>query len=341
MQEPGSSGIGSCGALAFSLKGAHRRRKPHRGSDFFVNRRHRSTALDVHGILLLDKPTDRTSNEALQEVKKLFRARKAGHTGSLDRMASGLLPLCFGEATKFSTFLLGADKRYTATCRLGVRTATGDAAGEVMSVQPVPGIACGQIEGILQAFRGEIEQTPPMFSAVKHRGQRLYKLAYQGIEVDRRPRKIVIHELELLRAAADEFQIRVVCSKGTYVRTLVDDIGQRLGCGAHVLKLRRTGAGPFREEEMVTLAQVEEAARTGTEAAGKFLLGADAMLRDTPKVVLADAVAYYLCQGQPVIVPHAPTEGLVRIYDQAQRFLGVGEILDDGRVAPRRLVNPS
>ncbi|MGH8244849.1 MAG: tRNA pseudouridine(55) synthase TruB [Gammaproteobacteria bacterium] len=306
-----------------------------------MNRRHRGAAQEIHGILLLDKPVDRTSNEALQEVKKLFRARKAGHTGSLDRMASGMLPLCFGEATKFSAYLLDADKRYSATCKLGVRTATGDAAGAVLSVQRVPEVGSGQIERALQAFRGEIEQTPPMFSAIKHEGQRLYKLAYQGIEVDRRPRTIVIHELELVGAAADEFQIRVVCSKGTYIRTLADDIGQRLGCGAHVLKLRRTGVGPFRESEMVILAQAEEAARTGSEATAQILLGADAMLRGHPEVVLGDTVAYYLCQGQPVIVPHAPTDGLVRMYDEAKRFLGVGEILDDGRVAPRRLVNPS
>lgn len=295
----------------------------------------------MNGILLLDKPVDRTSNEVLQQVKRLFRARKAGHTGSLDRVASGMLPLCFGEATKFSSFLLAADKHYLATCKLGVQTTTGDAAGEVVSVQPVSAIDRGQLEKALQGFRGKIEQIPPMYSAIKHKGERLYKLAYQGIEVERQPRTVHIRELELLSVQGDEFQVRIVCSKGTYIRTLAEDIGRRMGYGAHVAKLRRTGAGTFREQEMITLPELEQAARSDSDPLSRHLLGVDAMLRDVPEVVLADAVAFYLCQGQAVIVPRAPTEGLVRIYDQQRRFLGVGEILDDGRVAPRRLLSPA
>ena len=304
-----------------------------------MTRRRQVKGRDLHGVLLLDKPVELTSNEALQEVKRLLQARKAGHTGSLDRLASGMLPLCFGEATKFSSYLLDADKHYVATCKLGVRTSTGDAAGEVLSVQPVPPISRARMEAALEAFRGEIEQIPPMFSAIKRQGQRLYKLAYQGIEIDREPRTVVIHRLELLEAGAEEFRIRVACSKGTYIRTLAEDIGRRLDCEAHVLNLRRTGAGPFVESEMITLERIRECVQGGPEGADGYLLGVEAMLRHVPELELAEAVAFYLRQGQPVIVPRAPTEGLVRIYDQDRRFLGVGEILDDGRVAPRRLVS--
>jgi tRNA pseudouridine55 synthase len=304
--------------------------------------RRRTKGRDVNGILLLDKPVGMTSNEALQMVKRLFRANKAGHTGSLDRLASGLLPLCFGEATKFSGFLLDADKRYVATCRLGIRTTTGDAAGEIVESRPVPDLNRPALESVLAAFRGRIEQTPPMFSAVKHRGQRLYELAYQGIEIERRPRNVTIHDLELLGATRDEFIIRVACTKGTYIRTLAEDIGARLGCGAHVASLRRTGAGPFREEEMVTMAELDAmAGEGGMQALDATLLGVDAALRDQPAVTLVESAAYYFRQGQPVVVPRAPTEGLVRAYHQNGTFLGVGEVLDDGRIAPRRLLAAS
>lgn len=303
-------------------------------------RRRLHSGRDVHGVLVLDKPVGVTSNEALQQVKHWYRARKAGHTGSLDRTASGMLPLCLGEATKFSSFLLQADKHYVATCRLGIQTTTGDAAGDVVNTRPVPTISRERLEDVLGQFRGEIDQVPPMFSALKHRGQRLYELAYQGIEVERLPRTVVIYKLELGRYAGSEFEIQVVCSKGTYIRTLAQDIGEHLGCGAHVSALRRTGAGPFREHEMISVVQLESLAKQGLEALDRCLLGIDAMLRDAPSVVLADSVAYYLRQGQPVIVPHAPTHGIVRIYSEPGSFLGVGEVLDDGRIAPRRLTNP-
>lgn len=280
-----------------------------------------------------------TSNEALQQVKHWYQARKAGHTGSLDRTASGMLPLCLGEATKFSSYLLEADKHYVATCRLGIQTTTGDGAGEIVATRPVPPIAQVQLERALQRFLGKIEQVPPMFSAIKHQGQRLYELAYQGIEVERAPRAVVIHELELLRMEGAEFELRIVCSKGTYIRTLAQDIGESLGCGGHVNALRRTGAGPFREQEMIPLARLETLAGQGLAALDACLLGMDALLREAPAVELADSVAYYFRQGQPVVVPHAPTRGSVRIYGNAGRFLGVGEVLDDGRIAPRRLVN--
>lgn len=300
-----------------------------------MNRRTRGR--NVNGILALDKPAGMTSNEVLQEVKRLYRARKAGHTGSLDRTATGLLPLCFGEATKFSALLLEADKRYRARCRLGIRTSTGDAAGEVLETRPVPQLDRAGVEAVLERFRGPIEQVPPMYSALKHQGQRLYELAYRGIEVERSPRTVTIHELVLLGLGPDEFEIDVLCSKGTYIRTLAEDIGAALGCGAHVVELRRTAAGPFRAEDMLTLTAVRAAAAAGEASLDRLLMGTDTMLRDVPAVVLQEALAFYLRQGQPVLVPRAPTRGRVRLYDESGAFLGTGEVLDDGRIAPRRM----
>lgn len=300
-----------------------------------VNRRTRGR--DVNGVLVLDKPEGMTSNEVLQEVKRLYQARKAGHTGSLDRTATGLLPLCFGEATRFSALLLEADKRYRARCRLGIRTTTGDAAGEVLESRPVPTLDRAGFESVLAGFRGTIQQVPPMYSALKHQGQRLYELAYRGIEVERSPRPVTIHELVLENLGPDEFEMTVSCSKGTYIRTLAEDIGARLGCGAHVLSLRRTAAGPFREDEMTSLETVRVAAEQGSAALDRLLLATDTILRDIPAVVLQESLAYYLRQGQPVLVPRAPTRGRVRIYDDHGGFLGAGEVLDDGRIAPRRM----
>ena len=297
----------------------------------------RTRGREVNGVLPLDKPAGITSNEALQEVKHLYGASKAGHTGSLDRTATGLLPLCLGEATKFSALLLEADKRYVARCKLGRRTATGDAAGEVLEVCAVPVLERAGFEALLARFRGDIEQIPPMYSALKQQGQRLYELAYQGIEVERHPRPVTIHELKLLDLQADEFEIAVWCSKGTYIRTLAEDIGAAVGCGAHVMQLRRTAAGHFLEQEMVSMTTVRAAAAQGIEALDRLLLGTDSMLRNAPALVLQESVAYYFRQGQPVLVPKAPTQGRVRIYAESGFFLGAGEVLDDGRIAPRRL----
>ena len=293
---------------------------------------------NVHGILLLDKPAGITSNQALQHVKHLYQARKAGHTGSLDKQATGLLPLCFGEATKLSGYLLNSDKYYQATCKLGIQTTTGDAAGEVKAVSLVPDFSRTDIEKVLSQFRGEINQIPPMHSALKHKGQRLYQLAYQGIEVERKPRTVTIYKLELLDFSGDEIEIRVLCSKGTYIRTLAEDIGKALGCGAHVKTLRRLGSGPYQAEQMVTMAKLETLAEEGLDKVDQQLLPMDSILAGLPEIDLIESLAFYMDQGQAVIVPHAPTEGLVRLYDQQHRFKGVGEVLDDGRVAPRRLV---
>ncbi len=303
-----------------------------------MGRRRRNTGRKISGILLLDKPQGITSNRALQRVKTLFKAQKAGHTGSLDPLASGLLPICLGEATKTSAFLLDADKIYTVTCKLGERTTTADAEGEVVDTRPFADISEERVEEALAPFRGEIEQIPPMYSAVKHEGQRLYKLAREGVEVEREPRKVTIHELTLTRFEPPFVDLYVHCTKGTYVRTLVEDLGEALGCGAHVTALRRSGVGPYSGDDMVTLDQLYSESEQGLEALDKHLLPIETALAQWPDVHLSADSAFYLRQGQPVLVPKAPTSGLVRLYEGDSRFLGVGEILDDGRVAPKRLI---
>jgi len=292
----------------------------------------------VNGILLLDKPLGITSNDALQKVKHLYFAQKAGHTGSLDPLADGMLPICFGIATRLSAFLLDSDKHYSVRIRLGQTTATGDAEGEVRETRPTTGIGREQILAVLPRFRGVISQLPPMYSALKHKGERLYKLARAGIEVEREPREISIHSLELGEVSGDEFELQVHCSKGTYVRTLAEDIGEVLGCGAHVSGLRRTGVGPYTGMPMVSMQQVEQAALDGNEALDALLLPVDTALSDWPAVRLNADTSYYLKMGQPVVVPKAPTQGWVRLYEESDRFIGVGVVQDDGRIAPKRML---
>jgi tRNA pseudouridine55 synthase len=301
--------------------------------------RRRTHGRPVNGILLLDKPMGATSNAALQQVKRLFQARKAGHTGSLDPLATGVLPICLGEATKASAFLLDADKRYRVVCKLGETTSTQDAEGEILQTRPVGDYSLAELEVVLDRFRGPQEQVPPMFSAVKHEGQRLYKLARQGIEVERKARSIVIHELSLLSWESPSLEIEVHCSKGTYVRTLAEDIGEALGCGAHVTGLRRTAVGPYGDDTLVTIEQLEALSGEGFFARlDALLLPMESALAQWPGVRLTGDAAFYLRQGQPVLVPKAPTSGWVRLYEGESTFLGMGEILDDGRVAPRRLM---
>lgn len=298
---------------------------------------------NVSGILVLDKPGGMTSNAALQIVKRMFNACKAGHTGSLDPLATGVLPLCFGEATKFSQFLLDADKRYLATVKLGVITDSSDADGKVLETRPVPEISDEQLEEVISHYRGEITQVPSMFSALKVDGQPLYKLARQGIEVERKERGVSIFKLEVLERRGDEMIIEVHCSKGTYVRTLVEDIGLELGCGGHVSGLRRLAAGPFNEKESVTIDELEAVNGDLTKLDERLLPISEAV-KEWPLVELTDVTASYLRQGQPVQVSNAPTDGWVRIFsesDDEDEFIGVGEILGDGRVAPRRLVATS
>jgi len=300
--------------------------------------RRRNFGRRVDGVVLLDKPVGITSNDALQQAKRLFRARKAGHTGSLDPLASGMLPICMGEATKFSAFLLDADKFYRVECKLGEKTTTADSEGEVIETRPVGDYDGETIEAALTRFRGDIMQLPPMFSALKHQGKRLYELAREGIEVERELRPITIHELTLIEHQDDLLTLEVRCSKGTYIRTLAEDIGELLGCGAHVSALRRLEVGPYLAANMVTLEQLAAASDEGNHALDELLLPIESAISNWPDLMLNDDAAYYLKQGQPILMPKAPSEGWVRLYSSKNGFLGVGEMMDDGRVAPKRLI---
>ena len=297
----------------------------------------------VNGIPVLDKPQGMSSNQALQTAKRLYFAAKAGHTGSLDPLATGVLPLCFGEATKFSQYLLDADKAYQSTFVLGTVTDSGDAEGQVLETNDASAVSKADVAKALEAFRGEIEQVPSMFSAIKQNGQPLYKLARQGIEVERKSRQVVIHQLELrdFRQHGEQAEVDVYleCSKGTYVRSIAEDLGKALGCGAHVSVLRRTRAGPFSIEDSVSLNTLEGLKQNDELAQmDDLLLPADTAVKALPLVELAESGGFYLRQGQPVLVPNAPASGMVRVALDSGEFLGVGEILDDGRVAPRRLI---
>ncbi len=291
----------------------------------------------VHGVVLLDKPLKLSSNHALQRVKRLFDANKAGHTGSLDPLATGMLPICLGEATKVSAFLLDADKTYRFKCKLGEKTATGDAEGEVIESRPFEHIQLADIEKHLPELTGDIMQVPPMYSALKKDGQRLYDLARQGIEVERKPRPVTIYSLQILSFENGEVELEARCSKGTYVRTLSEDLGELLGCGAYVTELRRTSVGPY-QEGMLTLDELMDLGEGGFAALDDIMLEIDSGIDDWPVVELDADSAYYIKLGQPVQVARAPTEGQVRIYADGV-FLGIGKIQDDGRVAPKRMMN--
>ncbi len=293
---------------------------------------------NVSGIILLDKPKGFSSNAALQKVRWLLNAEKAGHTGSLDPLATGVLPLCFGEATKFSQYLLDADKGYETLMQMGVTTTTADAEGEVIERREVT-VGRADIEAVLPRFRGDISQIPPMYSALKRDGQPLYKLARQGEVVEREARSVTIARLELLGCEGEQASLSVACSKGTYIRTLVEDIGQVLGCGAHVAELRRTQAGPFSLAQCVTLDELEQVhADGGNEAVDRFLMPSDSGLEHWPMVQFSEHSAFYWLHGQAVRAPDAPKFGMVRVQDHNARFIGIGEVSEDGRIAPRRLI---
>ena len=292
----------------------------------------------ISGILLLDKPKGISSNQALQIAKQLFAANKVGHTGSLDPLATGLLPLCFGEATKFSQFLLNADKTYWVSARLGVKTNTGDAEGEIIQSRPINTKEIKKLEAILASFCGTISQIPPMFSALKHKGKPLYKLARQGIVIERSPRTVQIHRLQLLdRVNENTVNLEIKCSKGTYIRTLIEDIGEALGCGAYVQELRRLGVANYLAEQMVGLEQLQELSQPERD---QRLLSLDSLLQEWPILKISQAATYYLYRGQAILLPNLPKQGLIRlVLQESGRFIGIGEILDDGRLAPRRLVD--
>ncbi|KOO02410.1 tRNA pseudouridine(55) synthase TruB [Vibrio nereis] len=299
----------------------------------------------IDGVILLDKPTGISSNDALQKVKRIYFAEKAGHTGALDPLATGMLPICLGEATKFSQFLLDSDKRYRVIAKLGERTNTSDSDGEVVETRPVD-VDLAKLEACIDKFRGESDQIPSMFSALKYQGKPLYEYARQGIEVPRESRKITVYEIVLHRFEGDEVEMEVHCSKGTYIRTIVDDLGEMLGCGAHVTMLRRTAVAKYPYEKMVTLEQLNELLeqahreeKAPRELLDPLLMPMDTAVEDLPEVNLIPDLANMVQHGQPVQVFGAPTEGPVRLtMGEEKLFIGVGEMNDDGKIAPKRLV---
>ncbi len=312
--------------------------------------RRRKTGRAVNGVLVLYKPQGLTSNQALQRARHIFNANRAGHTGALDPLATGVLPLCFGEATKFSQHLLDADKAYRSTFRLGINTSTLDAEGEVLEVRAANAITEAQVHAAIAQFVGDIEQVPPMVSALKHQGQPLYKLAREGIEIERKARAITIYGIDVLSVRLGEVvevDVHVRCSKGTYIRSLAQDIGELLGVGGHVSVLHRTQAGPFFEKDMVTLEQLAQLrANESTEdsyISVEALLGPiDSTIADLPEITLDDDSQHYFCRGQAVMVNKlydlAGQGDKVRVRSESGQFLGVAEVTDDACLAPRRLV---
>jgi tRNA pseudouridine55 synthase len=290
----------------------------------------------LNGILLLDKALGVSSNKALQDARFLFQAEKAGHTGSLDPLASGMLPVCFGEATKVSAFLLDSDKRYITTATLGYVSTTGDGEGEKLNPRPVPAFTDSDLEMVLAQFRGEIRQIPPMYSALKKNGQPLYKLARQGVEVEREARTITIHSLCILERTETTLTLDVTCSKGTYIRTLVEDIGEMLGCGAYVSMLRRESVDPFGTFRMYPLEALRALAEQGSEALDAVLLPLDVALPHVPALTLSAAVILRLRQGQKVRID-SDDAALLRLYSEAGEFIGLGESIM-GVIIPKRLL---
>ena len=293
---------------------------------------------DVDGILILDKPIGYSSNQALQQVRRLYRACKAGHCGSLDPLATGVLPICLGEATKFSSYLLGANKTYRATCRLGETTTTGDAEGAVVERRPVV-VDAKQIRQSLVQFIGEIEQIPPMYSALKHQGKRLYQLAREGRQVERKPRRVTIYQLELLSCSADSLSFEVSCSKGTYIRTLAEDIGAVLGCGAHLTALRRSSVDAFVEEDAVTIERLQLLQQQNRDQLDDLLLPVTRALMQFPELTLDASTSLKISQGKRVQLDAPEAAGLCRLVTDEGRFMGLGKVDADGELTVKRLMN--
>ncbi len=289
---------------------------------------------NINGVLLLDKPLGFSSNQALQKVKWLFQAAKVGHTGTLDPLATGLLPICLGEATKFAQYVTDADKTYIATVKLGATTTTGDAEGEVLSTAPV-NVTPSQFSIACQQFIGKINQIPPMYSALKFEGRALYTYAREGVDIARQARLISITRIVVDSFLVDVAQITVACSKGTYIRTLAEDIGAVLNCGAHLIGLRRTETAGYLLSSAITIEQLET---MSIEARDALLLPVDSAIESLPKVILNADAAYYLMQGQPVWQAGKIARGELRLYDENQQFLGLGFLQDDGKIAPKRLI---
>jgi tRNA pseudouridine55 synthase len=296
-----------------------------------MSRQSRIQFRDLHGIVLLDKPLGLSSNQALQAVRRLLRASKGGHTGALDPLATGLLPLCFGEATKLAGSLLGARKAYLAECRLGITTDTADSEGEIVRQLPVPPLDAAAVETALARLRGRILQVPPMYSALKHDGERLYAKARRGEVVDVPAREVDVHRLELLERDGETLRLLVECGSGTYVRSLAVDLGEDLGCGAHLTALRRIWVEPFREPQMVTLAQLEQAAEQGDEALLAWLLPVSAGLSDLPVLHLDEAQSMAISRGQQISLPGLPEAGRCAAYASDGALLALLESDAEGR----------
>ncbi len=295
---------------------------------------YKRTKKNINGILLLDKPLGFSSNQALQRVKCLLQAAKAGHTGTLDPLATGLLPLCFGEATKVAHYLTDADKTYTATIKLGTTTTTGDAEGQVLSTHEV-NVTQADFDKACQLFIGEISQVPPMYSALKFEGKALYEYARAGIEITRQPRLITIHGITLNAFEAGVATITVTCSKGTYIRTLAEDIGRQLGCGAHLIGLRRNATAGYQIAQAITMEQFEALSAKERMTA---LVPTDSAILHLPAINLDADSVFYLQQGQKVWCSSNAPKGVLRLYDENDVFIGLGEQQSDGKIAPKRLM---
>ena len=292
---------------------------------------------DVNGILLLDKPLGISSNQALQKVRYLFNAKKAGHTGSLDPLATGVLPICFGEASKVTAFLLDSNKSYTCTLQLGETTTTGDKEGDTLQMREIKPLSQNELEAVLDKFRGNIRQIPPMYSALKHNGQPLYKFARQGIEIKRKERKVTIFELTLLEQTTDNITLHIKCSKGTYIRTLAQDIGEALGCGAHLSLLRRTEVEPFDCNKLHTIDAIETL-QSKQQALENYLLPIDSALAQHPSLILSDNELKRIKNGLKVSRRDIPESQIIRLYDKENTFIGIGRLASDKQLTPRRLM---
>lgn len=307
---------------------------------------HRNKGRQVNGILLLNKALGVSSNKALQEVKHLYHAAKAGHTGTLDPLATGVLPICFGEATKFTQFLLDADKKYSATIRFGISTSSGDAESKIVSESGAINLNIEKINSTLARFRGKILQVPSMYSALKHEGVRLYELARKGINVDRKARSIEIYSLEIINFRPGEFpeaDFKVHCSKGTYIRSLAEDIGTSLGCGAYISNLHRDAVGEFNNNDSITQKELEFIKNSDLmDDLDSLLKPIDAGIQHLMEANLTEDATFYFCRGQPVVAPQTFRESkegdIVRVFQQEGLFIGVGEISADGKLAPKRLI---
>ncbi len=292
---------------------------------------------DVTGIVVIDKPSGASSNQVLQQVKRLFNAKKAGHTGALDPLATGVLPICLGEATKVSAYLLESDKRYEVTCQLGIETDTGDSEGQIISQSSVPELDAAALTTTLDRFTGPQRQVPPMYSALKFQGQPLYKLARQGIDVDRKARDITIYDIQLLGLNKETFRLSVYCSKGTYIRTLIEDIGRALGCGGHVTALRRTQAAMYKIEQAHTLEVLQHAATTGQAHLDACLISVEEALPDWPAIYVTEMQETALRHGQVISTQAQYKQEQVRLFSPNNTLIGLGRMTPQQKIYPKRI----